>query len=150
RQQVSVNKPIYPDLKFYCDRVVLETVIKDHFDMMKVFGLPYERLQFRLLACEEDRKQVVEEALFEFGTDRLRPEAEQVLRRVAADLAARAKVRVTIEGHTDSVGSPDYNMNLSRRRAEAVKAWFVRNNVPGAERFETVGFGETTPLAPNT
>jgi len=58
-------------------------------------------------------------------------------------------IQVTIEGHTDSIGSDSYNQRLSERRAQAVKAYLVSKGV-AASRLETVGKGEQEPVAPNT
>jgi outer membrane protein OmpA-like peptidoglycan-associated protein len=52
--------------------------------------------------------------------------------------------KLRIEGHTDTVGTHEFNMKLSQGRAEAVKAWLVKNGID-AKRIETVGLGETRP-----
>ena len=54
-----------------------------------------------------------------------------------------------IEGHTDNIGSAPYNLDLSRRRAEAVKAALVAPYHVGAERLATAGYGSTHPKGPN-
>jgi outer membrane protein OmpA-like peptidoglycan-associated protein len=54
------------------------------------------------------------------------------------------KIQLFIAGHTDTVGSPTYNLDLSRRRAQAIAAWFVKNQVAIPVAFE--GFGESVPL----
>ncbi|MCQ2958737.1 MAG: OmpA family protein [Bacteroidales bacterium] len=69
------------------------------------------------------------------------------LRRVAK-IIAKNNLRVEIAGHTDSNGDDDYNMALSLRRAEAVKAFLV-NEGCSASLFEVVGYGETKPAATN-
>jgi outer membrane protein OmpA-like peptidoglycan-associated protein len=56
---------------------------------------------------------------------------------------------IRVEGHTDDRGRDDYNLDLSQRRAEAVKAYLIGKGVP-PERLEAKGFGETQPLKPNT
>jgi len=53
-----------------------------------------------------------------------------------------------IEGHTDSVGSAEYNMKLSQRRAEAVKQYLISKGI-SPDRLEAVGYGETRPIASN-
>jgi outer membrane protein OmpA-like peptidoglycan-associated protein len=57
---------------------------------------------------------------------------------------------VTVEGHTDSTGGQNLNQHLSERRAEAVTAYLVANNVLPAERLKAVGKAYSEPLAPNT
>jgi hypothetical protein len=54
---------------------------------------------------------------------------------------------VTIEGHTDSVGSNEYNLGLSERRAESVRDYLQSQGVAG--RMRTVGYGEERPVATN-
>jgi outer membrane protein OmpA-like peptidoglycan-associated protein len=54
------------------------------------------------------------------------------------------KIQLFIAGHTDTVGAPAYNMDLSRRRAQAIAGWFLKNGVTIPVAFE--GFGETAPL----
>jgi OOP family OmpA-OmpF porin len=54
-----------------------------------------------------------------------------------------------LEGHTDSVGSADYNQGLSERRAKAIGNALINNNMIKAERIKAVGFGEDKPLMSN-
>ncbi len=54
-----------------------------------------------------------------------------------------------IEGHTCSIGTSAYNMDLSRRRAESVKAYMVKNFGIDPARLTTVGYGEEKPIADN-
>ncbi len=58
-------------------------------------------------------------------------------------------VQVTIEGHTDSIGSDGYNLRLSERRAKAVKMYLVARGVEGS-RLDTLGKGESEPVADNS
>ena len=60
----------------------------------------------------------------------------------------RPDVKVEIIGHTDSIGSSDYNQVLSERRAASVKAYLVERGVP-AERVSVAGYGESRPRATN-
>jgi OmpA-OmpF porin, OOP family len=61
-----------------------------------------------------------------------------------------ANTVVTVEGHTDSVGSDVYNKNLSQKRADAVKAVLISKFNIGADRVTAVGVGEASPIADNT
>jgi len=87
---------------------------------------------------------------FEFDSDRLQPDAVILLERVGSALSAEelAAFRFSVEGHTDSVGAPEYNDELSKRRAAAVEQFLVSFGVPGA-RLSAVGRGESEPVAPN-
>jgi OOP family OmpA-OmpF porin len=57
--------------------------------------------------------------------------------------------KITIEGHTDSVGSADYNQKLSQRRADAVKAYLIEKGGIDADRLTAIGYGEDRPVASN-
>jgi outer membrane protein OmpA-like peptidoglycan-associated protein len=90
------------------------------------------------------------DALFDFGLAVLKPAARAGLEN-AADLINTQRPRgVIIEGHTDSIGTDPYNLGLSTQRAQAVKTWLIRRNVPNAYAFIAKGLGKTDPVAPNT
>ncbi len=86
---------------------------------------------------------------FNFNKATLRADAEPVLRQLLAALQASAQVAVEIGGHTDNVGKPDYNLQLSQGRAESVKAWLVAHGI-GTERLSSRGYGDTAPVVPNS
>jgi OOP family OmpA-OmpF porin len=90
------------------------------------------------------------DALFDFDRAVLRPEGRRQLDKLAADLKRAeydivriSMVRVT--GHTDRLGSAPYNMNLSMRRAEAVKTYLVGLGIPAA-KIVAAGRGEANPV----
>lgn len=85
---------------------------------------------------------------FDFGKATIRPESTPVLDDVVAKLKKFPGVRVQIDGHTDNVGDPETNLQLSRRRADAVKQYLVDGGVD-ASRIETDGKGDTDPVASN-
>jgi outer membrane protein OmpA-like peptidoglycan-associated protein len=87
--------------------------------------------------------------VFEPGEDRLHPESMAELKVVADSLAAHPSLRLRIEGHTDSAGNPATNAQLSRRRAESVKAALVRTYGISPERLTTDGLGSSHPIATN-
>ena len=86
---------------------------------------------------------------YDFDQSSVKLDFEPVLDEAASILSDNPDVNVLIEGHTDSIGSEAYNQSLSDDRAEAVKVYLVGKGV-GAERLETVGRGESDPVAPNT
>ena len=57
-------------------------------------------------------------------------------------------LRISIEGHTDNRGDKSHNLNLSKKRAEAVAQWLIQNGV-AANRIESLGFGDASPVADN-
>ena len=71
-----------------------------------------------------------------------------VLDGIAVFMRDNPRVKVEIQGHTDSVGTEDYNQALGMRRAEAVFDYLTSKGV-STDRLQTVSFGETRPVAPN-
>ena len=85
--------------------------------------------------------------LFASGQHVLLPIAQEKLNQVAEALKA-SEQQITIEGHTDSVGSDTENQGLSQRRADAVREYLVSRGIP-AERIRAAGIGEARPVADN-
>ena len=86
--------------------------------------------------------------MFDFDSDRLRPEAATNLRSLASSLAAYPNTDLLIVGHTDSEGKTDYNLALSQRRAQSVADYLTSQGV-SSYRLRNTGRGETEPLASN-
>jgi OOP family OmpA-OmpF porin len=85
---------------------------------------------------------------FEFNKAILTGESKPILDQVAAGLSKHPRVRVELQGHTDSVGSAPYNLTLSQHRAEAVRDYLIAQGVSSAE-LTAVGYGKTQPIADN-
>lgn len=88
--------------------------------------------------------------LFEFNSAKLRPEGQALLEKLGTALKTPEldTFRFAVEGHTDSVGSANYNTSLSERRANSVKQYLTERGVP-SERLESSGLGEARPVADN-
>ena len=101
---------------------------------------------------EEQRGMVITldgSVLFATGKTQLLPIAEQKLAKVAEVLQNQDDSKmITVEGHTDSVGSDANNQTLSQGRADSVRAFLVSKGVP-AQRIRAVGRGESVPIADN-
>ncbi len=86
---------------------------------------------------------------FEFDQARILPISFPILDEVARALKQNPDIsRMRIEGHTDNVGTPAYNLNLSRRRAQAVLQ-YLRERSISEGRLNSVGFGQSQPIAGN-
>ncbi len=96
----------------------------------------------------EVRIELSGDILFDFDKATLRPAATPMLERVAEIIRKYGKPMVRIEGHTDSKGSHEYIVKLSRRRADSVKDWLVKNGAIGGV-LVTKGLAEAQPVAPN-
>jgi OOP family OmpA-OmpF porin len=86
---------------------------------------------------------------FDFDKSNIRSDAQVILDEAASILGRNPDVAVSVEGHTDSVGTDAYNQKLSQRRAESVKSYLVGKGV-SASRLSTQGFGEANPVASNS
>ncbi len=89
------------------------------------------------------------DALFDSGQAMLRPEAETSLAKIAIVLAQFPSAAVLIEGHTDSKGKPSINLELSEKRAMAVREYLKKQAGLTGINFTTRGLGETKPISPN-
>jgi outer membrane protein OmpA-like peptidoglycan-associated protein len=109
-----------------------------------------ERELADLKGKKTDRGVVVTlgDVLFDTGKATLKPGAYSTIERLATVLKEDASRKVLIEGHTDNVGSDEYNQGLSERRAQSVQAALFERGVD-ASQISTVGKGETTPVASN-
>ncbi|MFO8048310.1 MAG: OmpA family protein [Desulfosudaceae bacterium] len=85
---------------------------------------------------------------FDFDRARLQPEDIALLDQVKLILARHPDMPVNIQGHTDSLGSKDYNRRLSQRRAQSVKDYLVDSGI-SPDRLNALGYGETRPVATN-
>lgn len=85
---------------------------------------------------------------FDFNSAALKPQFHPALDQVAGTMADYNQTVVEISGHTDSVGSDDYNQTLSEQRAASVSNYLVGKGLL-RQRFEVVGMGERYPIASN-
>ena len=85
---------------------------------------------------------------FDTNSTVLRPGLQSEINRVAGVLSQYPNTLVRVEGHTDSTGTDAYNMDLSNRRAMAVKNLLVQRGIADS-RIDAVGYGETLPVATN-
>jgi outer membrane protein OmpA-like peptidoglycan-associated protein len=88
------------------------------------------------------------DVLFDTGKATLKPGAYQTIERLAAVLKEVPARKVMIEGHTDSVGSDEFNQQLSQNRAQSVQSALLERGVM-SNQITTLGKGESTPIASN-
>lgn len=86
--------------------------------------------------------------LFEFDSSELKAGNSSNLGRLVSFLKEYPARNAAIEGHTDNVGSADYNQGLSQRRAESVRNYLVQQGI-ASKRLSSIGFGQSQPLASN-
>jgi OmpA-OmpF porin, OOP family len=85
--------------------------------------------------------------LFDFNKAVVTPQAKELIdREIVAKLSGFSEIKIIlVSGHTDRLGSQQYNQKLSEKRADAVKAYLVSRGV-AANKIEATGFGKTTPV----
>jgi OOP family OmpA-OmpF porin len=96
-------------------------------------------------------QQILKEAFnnldFEFNKAIIKPASFESLNELS-EVLNKVNWNLILSGHTDNVGSEDFNLKLSTKRAEAVKNYLINKGI-AAERITAKGFGETMPIAPN-
>lgn len=102
-------------------------------------------------AATTERVSMSADALFDFDKSNIKPDGKVHMDEIIHRLNLRgAELGVIVStGHTDSIGSDEYNMKLSERRADAVKEYLVSQGVDN-NRIRTEGAGERQPVADNT
>lgn len=103
---------------------------------------------FDLRKIKVGEKIVLENIFFEFNKSTLSPASNTELDRVTDFLEKNSELRIEISGHTDNVGSADYNQRLSEGRAKSVVDYLVTKGIEGS-RLEFAGYGFEQPLRPN-
>lgn len=92
---------------------------------------------------------ILDDVNFKFDSDKLLPMAESILSQAVEDLRLAGYPFTLIDGHTDSTGPDAYNIKLSERRAQSVKAFLIDKGVP-ADTLMTAAFGESLFVATNS
>lgn len=101
-------------------------------------------------ALVADGRVATQGIYFDVNADRLRPESTPVLKQIGEMLRDHPDLQLQIQGHTDNAGQAGANQSLSERRAAAVKAFLITAYSIAESRLSSKGFGDTTPVAPNT
>jgi outer membrane protein OmpA-like peptidoglycan-associated protein len=89
------------------------------------------------------------DVLFDVNKYTLKPEARERLAKVSGIVEAYPGLKLQVEGHTDSIGSDEYNLQLSEKRADSVRAYLVSNGVR-PDSISAQGFGKADPVADNS
>lgn len=98
---------------------------------------------------DETGKVVTHGILFDSGSFKIKGESYKTLREIGKLLTHDPSLRLSIEGHTDSDGADDYNMTLSRNRAESARTYLINEFGIGPDRLEAKGWGESKGIDTN-
>jgi OOP family OmpA-OmpF porin len=91
---------------------------------------------------------VAANVMFQVNSSKLTKNSYPGIRELSDSLKANPDLDLVIEGYTDNTGSPSYNLELSKERADAVKKALLKMGIEEA-RIETNGYGDTKPIADN-
>jgi outer membrane protein OmpA-like peptidoglycan-associated protein len=97
----------------------------------------------------ETKKAVTWGIYFDFNKDTIKPESETVLKEIVQAMTDNPGWKLNVEGHTDNIGGDAYNLDLSKRRAAAVKQALVSRYHVAADRLSTDGYGASHPIETN-
>jgi OOP family OmpA-OmpF porin len=86
---------------------------------------------------------------FDFDKAVIRPADQAELQKAVDFVKKYPGYKISLEGHTDSIGTEKYNQGLSERRAAAVKDYLLKEGVADGQRIQTAGYGESRPIADN-
>ncbi len=142
---------LYPTFPAYAD--VVDTSYVANVAKTAPVSAPAEVAHFvagKALASTVSKKSWA--ITFQTGSATFAPEAVKMLTQISNGALVADELAIEIHGHTDNTGDPAGNLDLSRRRAEAVKTWLMKqssSNFP-PERFSVVSHGQEKPVASNT
>jgi len=109
-----------------------------------------QQVQEMKKASEVEKGRVTLNVEFDTGKSVVKPKYYNKIRNVAEAMKKNPDLKMVIEGHTDNVGGERYNLNLSQKRAEAVKSIMVTKFNIEPSRLMTNGFGYSKPIASNS
>lgn len=90
----------------------------------------------------------IDNARFGFDEYKVAESSYPILDRIINIMKHNADIRIEIAAHTDNIGSFEYNMKLSRKRAQSIMDYMVSRGIP-KDRLKAVGYGESRPIASN-
>src|SRR5262249_12871815 len=112
-------------------------------------GCPDEADKKKLVVVKREKIEINDKIFFAYDSDRILPKSYDLLNNVGDVINQHTEIpAIFIEGHTDSDGPDDYNLQLSDRRAKSLRRSLIEHGVSD-KRLKAKGFGETKPIASN-
>lgn len=103
----------------------------------------------KLLEVRSDQIVIKQQIFFDTKKDTIQKKSFPLLSALADALRAVPQIKkVRVEGHTDNVGKPDFNLDLSKRRAQSVQRWLIEHGIDPS-RLESEGYGMDRPIVDN-
>jgi outer membrane protein OmpA-like peptidoglycan-associated protein len=133
---LRLKDPVLHDGKFRIE------VVKIEYKTAKPVNIVEKQLT-------EQKRAVTYGIYFDFNKDTIKPESEPVLKEIVQAMTDNPDWKLTVEGNTDNIGGDAYNLDLSKRRAAAVKETLVTGYHIAPDRLSTNGFGASHPIETN-
>ncbi|MEM1137871.1 MAG: OmpA family protein [Bacteroidota bacterium] len=102
----------------------------------------------RLSTMQKGETLVLDDVLFDFGSSSLASSSVKTLDALVTYLKTQPSISIQISGHTDNEGEGQFNLTLSKKRAQMVGMYLIKNGIE-EKRIKTTGYGETKPVAEN-
>ncbi|KPM49332.1 OmpA family protein [Jiulongibacter sediminis] len=118
------------------------------FSLDKASAKKNKILDVSLEKIEKERTEILNNIYFDEASWELKSESQVELSKLAELIWRNPTLKVEISGHTDDIGSPDSNQELSQKRAQSVVDYLVKEGL-NEKNLEAKGFGETKPIVPN-
>lgn len=135
-----------PDYAFYSGNFTVSDTSK--YREVR-YDIPLSSIDTTLASLDDSVTVTLNNIFFDFGKATLRNESIPELKNIVRLLKAYPKMRIEISGHTDSVGTAEYNMKLSQDRANAVRNYLIQSDGISSSRVMGKGYGSTRPVASN-
>lgn len=130
---------------FFSDSKDLSTVgVVENYEFSKKTGLD---LDFGLLKITK-KEITIPNIYYDFNKAELKPESKKELNKMVRTIKETRGVKIQVNSHTDEIGSDDYNMKLSEKRAQNVVDYFIANGIDKT-RLSFMGYGESIPIKKN-
>lgn len=143
--------------------VIINKIVKDNtvetMDRLKAIEADNAALNAKVKKMEEEKSIVLNNnevvasypnVEFEFGSDIITMDSYATLDKIAESLKDNTNsAKLNVSGYTDYIGTNEFNQDLSVKRANSVKVYMLKRNVP-ASRISIIGYGEENPIAPNS
>ena len=97
---------------------------------------------------KDGNRTVIQNLFFDFNSAEILPESYATIERLYQFLKQNGRMKVTIEGHTDNIGTEKYNLELSKRRADAIRQALIEKGIK-EDRIIARGMGRNNPIATN-
>jgi OOP family OmpA-OmpF porin len=104
--------------------------------------------EIKLAPIKANESIVLNNVFFKFDSDELVSDSKTELNKLFTLLSNNPTIKVEIQGHSDSKGNDNYNLNLSQKRAESVRKYLIKKGIKET-RVTAVGYGEKKPIAKN-